>query len=164
MTQKSPNEIQVLYRIFHSFSNFMSKLPKKVGEKHSKSPKICQILRKKIEFHSKFFQKTYEFHPENVHQKSWGFEVSKPRRYTSLRLIYCTESTADSKKTRPAMKIMKVVSKTPTNPPMISKIFRVYTYPLIEISTEIDPHDIIEYHIFCSIYPYLGRFLAKNWF
>ena len=89
MTQKSPNEIQVLYRIFHSFSNFMSKLPKKVGEKHSKSPKIWQILRKKIEFDSKFFQKTYELHPENVHRKSWVFEISKPRRYRykSIRIM-----------------------------------------------------------------------------
>ena len=51
------------------------------------------------------------------------------------------------------MEILKVVSKTPTNPPMIPKIFRIYTSPLIEISTEIDPHDIIEYHIFCSKTP-----------
>ena len=63
------------------------------------------------------------------------------------RSLNCTESTADSEITQTDMKILKAVSKTPNDPPMVPKIFRVYTSPLIEISMDYDFHRIIEYHI-----------------
>ena len=66
---------------------------------------------------------------------------------TSVRLIKYAESAADSEITQTDMKILKAVSKTPNDPPMVPKIFRVYTSPLIEISMDYDFHRIIEYHI-----------------
>ena len=66
---------------------------------------------------------------------------------TSVRLIKYAESAADSEITQTDMKILKAVSKTPNDPPMVPKIFRVYTSLLIEISMDYDFHRIIEYHI-----------------
>ena len=75
--------------------------------------------------------------------------------YTSVRLIDYTESPADSETMRPDMEIPIVSSKTPTYPPSIPKKCRIYTYPIMEISTDFDSHAIIEYQIFCSIFPIL---------
>ena len=72
---------------------------------------------------------------------------------TSVRLIDYTESPADSETMRPDNEIPIVSSKTPTYPPSIPKKYRIYTYPTIKISTDFDSHTIVEYQIFCFIFP-----------
>ena len=67
--------------------------------------------------------------------------------YTSVRLINYPESTTDSERTPANMKILKTVSKSPIDLPVVPKIFRLYTSPLIEISMDYDFQRIIEYHI-----------------
>ena len=87
--------------------------------------------------------------------------------YTSVCLIYYVESAADSKKSLGGMKILNMVSKNFTCPPIILKIFRPEISMVVEISTDFDLLSIIEFQIYSFILPILqanlGKILAKFW-
>ena len=81
---------------------------------------------------------------------------------TSVCLIYYAESPDDSKKSLPDMKILNIVSNSPTYVPTIPEIFWAEISAMIEISTEFDPHTIIEFQIYSFILPILQAILGKN--
>ena len=83
--------------------------------------------------------------------------------HTSLGLFYCPKATTDSETIRPDMKKISIGPETPIYALTIPKIFRIYTYPLIEISTIFGSHTIIEYQIFCFIFPILEANLGQNY-
>ena len=84
---------------------------------------------------------------------------------TSVCLIYYVESAADSKKSLGGMKILNMVSKNFTCPPIILKMFRPEISMVVEISTDFDLLSIIEFQIYSFILPILqanlGKILAK---
>ena len=92
------------------------------------------------------------------------FSIAK-EEYTSVCLIYYAESAADSKKSLGGMKILNMVSKNFTCPPIILKIFRPEISMVVEISTDFDLLTIVEFQIYSFILPILqanlGKILAK---
>ena len=86
-------------------------------------------------------------------------------KLTSVCLIYYVESAADSKKSLGGMKILNMVSKNFTCPPIILKNFRPEISMVVEISTDFDLLSIIEFQIYSFILPILqanlGKILAK---
>ena len=83
-------------------------------------------------------------------------------QHTSVCLIYYHKSAADSEKLLPDMKILNVVSNSPTYVPTIPKIFWPEISAMPEISTDFEPHTIIEFHIYGFILPILKAILGKN--
>ena len=63
------------------------------------------------------------------------------------------------------MKILNIVSKTLTSPPIILKIFQPEISVVVEISTDFDLLSIVEFQIYSFILPILqanlGKILAK---
>ena len=63
------------------------------------------------------------------------------------------------------MKILNIVSKTLTSPPITLKIFRPEISVMVEISTDFDLLTIVEFQIYSFILPILqanlGKILAK---
>ena len=93
--------------------------------------------------------------------------------HTSVWLIVCPKVAADSEGARQDMKKIIIRTKTPTNEHSIPKIFRIYIYSIIKISTVFDSRIIIEYHIFCLKIPIIqanlgkkkqAKFTQKSWF
>ena len=82
---------------------------------------------------------------------------------TSVWLIVCPKVELDSEAVGQDMRKIIIESNTPGYANLIPKIFRIYTYPIIEISTIFDSHTIIEYHIFCLKNPILQANLGKRW-
>ena len=60
------------------------------------------------------------------------------------------------------MKILNIVSDSPTRIPIIPKIFWTEISAMIEISINFDPHAIIEFQIYSFILPILQAILGKN--
>ena len=60
------------------------------------------------------------------------------------------------------MRKIIVESNTPGYANLIPKIFRIYTYPIIEIAAIFHSHTIIEYHIFCPVFRIVGANLGKK--
>ena len=60
------------------------------------------------------------------------------------------------------MKILNIISNSPTRIPIIPKIFWTEISAMIEISTNFDPHAIIEFQIYSFILPILEAILDKN--
>ena len=87
------------------------------------------------------------------------------QKITSVCLIYYVETAADSKKSLGGMKILNMVSKNFTCPPITLKIFRPEISMVVEISTDFDLLSIIEFQIYSFILPILqanlGKILAK---
>ena len=81
---------------------------------------------------------------------------------TSVCLIYYPESAADSEKLLWDMKILNVVSNSPTYVPTIPQKLRTEIFATPEISTDFEPHTIIEFHIYSFILPILKEILGKN--
>ena len=90
---------------------------------------------------------------------------NKTHMITSVCLIYFPERAADSKKCLRDTKILNIVSKTLTSPPIILKIFRPEISVVVEISTDFDLQTIVEFQIYSFILPILqanlGKILAK---
>ena len=85
------------------------------------------------------------------------------RQMSTLSHRWATPTTvADSKKLLPDMKILNVVSNSPTYVPTIPKIFWPEISAMPEISTDFEPHTIIEFHIYGFILPILQVILGKN--
>ena len=82
--------------------------------------------------------------------------------YTSVCLIYCPESVADSKITQPDMKILNMGLDCPTYVPTTTEIFGPEISAMIEISPDSEPHSIFEFHIYGFILPILKAILGKN--
>ena len=84
---------------------------------------------------------------------------------TSVCLILFPERAADSKKCLRDMKILNIVSKSLTSPPIILKIFQPEISVVVEISTDFDLLTIVEFQIYSFILPILqanlGKILAK---
>ena len=83
-------------------------------------------------------------------------------RYTSVCLIYYAESAADSQKSLGGMKILNMVSKNFTCPPIILKIFRSEISMVVEISTDFALLSIVEFQIYSFILPILQANLGKK--
>ena len=85
--------------------------------------------------------------------------------HTSVCLIYFPERATDSKKCLRDMKILNIVSKTLTSPPITLKIFRPEISVMVEISTDFDLLTIVEFQIYSFILSILqanlGKILAK---
>ena len=81
---------------------------------------------------------------------------------TSVCLILFPERAADSKKCLRDMKILNIVSKTLTSPPIILKIFQPEISVVVEISTDFDLLTIVEFQIYSFILPILQGNLGKN--
>ena len=81
---------------------------------------------------------------------------------TSVCLIYYVASTADSKKCLGDMRILNMVSKSFTCPPIILKIFRSEISTMVEISTNFDLLSIVEFQMYSFILPILQANLGKN--
>ena len=60
------------------------------------------------------------------------------------------------------MKILNIFSDSPTHIPTIPKIFWTEISAMTEISTEFDPHTIIEFQIYSLVLPILQAILGKN--
>ena len=60
------------------------------------------------------------------------------------------------------MKILNIVSDSPTRIPIIPKIFWTEIYAMIEISTSFDPHAIIEFQIYSFVSLILQAIVGKN--
>ena len=127
--------------------------------------KVLYILDKKLACE-------LEFRNENVtvflcQKRSFllHYCISKYSRITSVCLIYYVESAADSKKSLGDMKILNMVSKNFTCPPIILKIFRPEITVMVEIFNDFELLGIIEFQIYGFILPILqanlGKILAK---
>ena len=60
------------------------------------------------------------------------------------------------------MKILNIDSNSPTYVPTIPEMFWAEISAMIEISTEFDPHTIVEFQIYSFILPILQAILGKN--
>ena len=60
------------------------------------------------------------------------------------------------------MKKITIGSKSPTNVHLISKIFRIYIYPIVKYSTVFDSGTIIELHMFWLKIPIVQANLGKK--
>jgi len=60
------------------------------------------------------------------------------------------------------MKILSVVSNSPTYVPTIPEKFWAEMSAMPEISTDFEPHIIIEFHIYSFILPIIEAILGKN--
>ena len=65
---------------------------------------------------------------------------------------------ADSERTVANMKILKPVSKSPIDAPMIPPKILAEISTIIEISVDFDFTPIIEYQIYSPIFPYFRQF------
>ena len=83
-------------------------------------------------------------------------------KYTSVCLIYYHKSPADSKKSLQDMKILNIVSYSPTRIPIISKVFWTEISAIIEISTNFDRQTIIEFQIYSFISAILQAIIGKK--
>ena len=124
--------------------------------------KKCIFLALKIVWnHSDAFENIQVLFPE-VYR---CFQIPTKSPYTSVCLILFPERAADSKKCLRDMKILNIVSKTLTSPPIILKIFQLEISVVVEISTDFDLLTIVEFQIYSFILPILqaniGKILAK---
>ena len=104
-----------------------------------------------FEFHLRFeFQLRFKFLLKCELQLIFRFHLKFV--YTSHCLIVCPKVALDSEVARQDMKKITIGSKSPTNAHLISKIFRIYTYPPMKKSTIFDSHTIIELHIFWYLF------------
>ena len=71
-------------------------------------------------------------------------------------------STADSKKCLGDMRILNMVSKSFTCPPIILKIFRSEISMVVEFSTDFDLLSIVEFQMYSFVLPIL-LITRKSW-
>ena len=88
-------------------------------------------------------------------EKESFFEYNHVRKSTSVWLIKCTKSTADSERTVADMQILKPDSESPNDPPKTPQKSLAEISIIIEISVKFDFSPIIEYQIYSLIFPIL---------
>ena len=93
--------------------------------------------------------------------RTFCFKMIQFLSHTSVCLIFCPKSTADSEITRPNISKLFTVSKTSTYGMLIPKIFSSEISAIIEISINSALHTIIEYQIFCVISPIVDEDVLK---
>ena len=81
---------------------------------------------------------------------------------TSLSQVYGLKTSTDSGRTRPRMKILIIWLKNPINVLLIPKKVYATIVAFVEISTYFDSRGIIEYQIFCSIFPIVQANLRQK--